>query len=205
MGISRICRFSPQLSFLSNLRSVWIELILLKLKIENWKYCSKIIFKYVIVPWDPFLMKKLLKSDICGFVNSARMHYSRLKSQHTVAANLLKCMHAKKKKKKKGLKTQTWVWKCRSKPTLRRGLDPRSRLTSAFPNPHLHFQTFFFSQRVNCNITWIYCARDKKYYSRTVHTMFKGSTVLFTHLKIILLQCFQFSVSAKISYIQTDL
>ena len=29
-------------------------------------------------------------------------------------------------------------------------------------------------------------------------------TALFTHLKIILLQCFQFSVSAKISYIQTD-
>ena len=31
-----------------------------------------------------------------------------------------------------------------------------------------------------------------------------GLTALFTHLKIILLQCFQFSVSAKISYIQTD-
>ena len=31
-----------------------------------------------------------------------------------------------------------------------------------------------------------------------------GLTVLFTHLKIILLQCFQFSVSAKISSIQTD-
>ena len=25
-----------------------------------------------IVPWDPFLMKKLLKSEVCGFVNSAR-------------------------------------------------------------------------------------------------------------------------------------
>ena len=31
-----------------------------------------------------------------------------------------------------------------------------------------------------------------------------GSTVLFTHLKIILLQCFQFSVLATISSIQTD-
>ena len=29
-------------------------------------------------------------------------------------------------------------------------------------------------------------------------------TALFTHLKIILLQCFQFSISAKISCIQTD-
>ena len=32
-----------------------------------------------------------------------------------------------------------------------------------------------------------------------------GLMVLFTHLQIILLQCFQFSVSTKISYIQTDL
>ena len=31
-----------------------------------------------------------------------------------------------------------------------------------------------------------------------------GLTVLFTHLKIILLQCFQFSISSKISCIQTD-
>ena len=54
--------------------------------------------------------------------------------------------------------------------------------------------------------------------SRTVHVLFMGSTttlfikkilkmgptVLFTHLKIILLQCFQFSVSATINSIQTD-
>ena len=31
-----------------------------------------------------------------------------------------------------------------------------------------------------------------------------GHMVLFTHLKIILLQCFQFLVSAKISCIQMD-
>ena len=31
-----------------------------------------------------------------------------------------------------------------------------------------------------------------------------GLMILFTHLKIILLQCFQFSVSAKINSIQTD-
>ena len=29
------------------LRSIWIELILLKLKTENWKHCNKIIFKCV--------------------------------------------------------------------------------------------------------------------------------------------------------------
>ena len=27
--------------------------------------------------WDPFLMKKLLKSEVCGSVNSARMHCSQ--------------------------------------------------------------------------------------------------------------------------------
>ena len=32
-----------------------------------------------------------------------------------------------------------------------------------------------------------------------------GLTVLFTHLKIILLQCFQFSIFNKINYIQMDL
>ena len=33
------------------------------------------------MPWDPFLMKKLLKSEICESVNSARMHCSLWKSQ----------------------------------------------------------------------------------------------------------------------------
>ena len=38
--------------------------------------------------WDPFLMKKLLKSGICGFVNSERVHCSPWNSQQ---------MRAKKK------------------------------------------------------------------------------------------------------------
>ena len=53
--------------------SVWIELILLKLKTENWKHCSKIIFKWVdsaVWPifnenvdkkwslWDPWIVHK---------------------------------------------------------------------------------------------------------------------------------------------------
>ena len=33
------------------------------------------------MPCDPFLMKKLLKSGICGFVNSAQMHCSLWISQ----------------------------------------------------------------------------------------------------------------------------
>ena len=39
-------------------------------------------------------MKKLIKSDICGSVNSAQMHYSRLKKSAFTA-------ESKKKKKKK--------------------------------------------------------------------------------------------------------
>ena len=42
--------------------SVWIQLIFAK----NWKHCSKIIFKYVNSVLGPFLMKKLLKSGVCG-------------------------------------------------------------------------------------------------------------------------------------------
>ena len=43
----------------------------------------------------------------------------------------------------------------------------------------------------------IHCLRIKK-------ILKMDPTVLFTHLKIILLQCFQFSVLAIISSIQTD-
>ena len=37
------------------------------------------------MPWDLFLVKKLLKSGICKFVNSARMHCSLWKSQQVRA------------------------------------------------------------------------------------------------------------------------
>ena len=45
-----------------------------------------------IVLWDPFLMKKLIKSGVCGIVNSAQVHCSQ-KNRSTIAAE-------KKKKKK---------------------------------------------------------------------------------------------------------
>ena len=44
------------------------------------------------MPWDSFLMKKLLKSEVCGSVNSAQMYYSR-KTWSTTATG-------KKKKKR---------------------------------------------------------------------------------------------------------
>ena len=43
-----------------------------------------------IVPYDSFLMKKLLKSEICGFVNSTRVHYLQWKSQQMRAFKKIK-------------------------------------------------------------------------------------------------------------------
>ena len=81
-------------------------------------------------------------------------------------------------------------------------------LTSAFSA----FFFFFFFFRVNSNLTWVHCSRTVWHCSCTVYVLKNiknETTILFTHLKIILLQCFQFSVfsfkfSATISSIQTD-
>ena len=63
-------------------RDVWIELILLKLKTENWKHCSKIIFKCVNSAVGPIFNEKIdKKNEICGSVNSAQMHCSRTTGQ----------------------------------------------------------------------------------------------------------------------------
>ena len=43
--------------------------------------------------WDPFLMKKLLKSEIYESMNNARIHYSQKKKVN-------KCGYQKKKKAK---------------------------------------------------------------------------------------------------------
>ena len=56
------------------------------------------------------------------------------------------------------------------------------------------------------NSASVYCSRTHKFHFSTTFSLKMGPTTLFTHLKIILLQYFQFqfSVSAKISSIQTD-
>ena len=61
---------------------------------------------------------------------------------------------------------------------------------------------FFFFFRVNSNLTWVHCSRTVQHCSYTVlhcsctvhvlKILKIGPTILFTHLKIILLQCFQF-------------
>ena len=47
--------------WIRDIESVWIELILLKLKTENWKHCSKIIFKYVNNAIGPIFNEKIDK------------------------------------------------------------------------------------------------------------------------------------------------
>ena len=56
------------------------------------------------------------------------------------------------------------------------------------------------------NSTSVYCLRTNKFHFSVTFSLKMDLTVLFTHLKIILLQCFQFSVFSfsKISSIQTD-
>ena len=79
---------------------VWIELIFAETENWNWKHCSEIIFKCVNSIVGPiFNKKKLLKSVICGTINSTYMHCSQL-AKSTIAGW--------KKKKKKKKKRKTW-------------------------------------------------------------------------------------------------
>ena len=54
------------------------------------------------------------------------------------------------------------------------------------------FRHFFFPQRVNSNITWIYCVGDKKYCSRTIHGS-HGTIHTFKNYFAIMFSVFSFS------------
>ena len=85
---------------------------------ENWKHCSKIIFKCVNSTVGPIFNEKINKNEICGSVNSARMHSSRKTGQklrllfmyRQLGEKAWKKEKKKKRKKEKGktqkLKTQ---------------------------------------------------------------------------------------------------
>ena len=75
------------------------------------------------------------------------------------------------------------------------------------------FFFFFFLQPHNMtkstmNSAQMHCLRTHTFHFSATFLLKMGPIILFTHLKIILLQCFhfqfQFSVSTKISSIQTD-
>ena len=67
------------------------------------------------------------------------------------------------------------------------------------------FQPRYLTQSTG-NSVFMHCSRTHKFHFSVTFLLKMGLTALFTHLKIILLQCFQFqfSVSVTISSIQTD-
>ena len=75
----------------------------------------------------------------------------------------------------------------------------------------LRFFFFFlmhaFQPETKCNVhaLFIHCSWDPQSLYSEKKKLKMGLMILFTHLKIILLQCFQFSVFSKISCIQMDL
>ena len=71
-------------------------------------------------------------------------------------------------------------------------LELKHRFTSTFS--FFFFFFFFFFLRVNSNLIWVHCLCTVYHCSHIKKILKMGPTILFTHLKIILLQCFQFSV-----------
>ena len=130
-------------------------------------------------------MKRLLKSGIYGFMNCTWCTvcyrkvniygYCSLNSTWTVTAF---CQNAwKKKKKKKKRKTQTWV----------QNVDPNIHLVAVWLARFLMSTFFFFFSN-----TWTVASHGFTVYALfiTVHVLKNiknDPTILFTHLKIILL------------------
>ena len=98
-----------------------------------------------IVPWDPFLMKKLLKSEICGSVNSARcvlIGCKEWEKSNFMATVHAQCMNSSykshkrvQKKKKKNKKEeeekhqkQTLGFSAQSKHSLRRLISKTAKI-----------------------------------------------------------------------------
>ena len=141
-----------------------------------------------IILWDPFLMKKLLKSDFCGSVNSAQVHCSRKKSTFTAKKKKTKVenINAFSVLSKPHLYCRLWV-----------RLDPRTRLTTMFyPFCFLACVSgglwlLFMNSSCKCwlstvNSIFVHCLRTHKYHFLTIFSLKMDFPVLFTHLKIIL-------------------
>ena len=150
--------------------SVWIGLILLKLKIYCWNHCSKIIFKCVNSTRGPIFNEKVAKKWNLWVHKQYIMHclrrkvnicgYCSLNSTWTVTAF---CQNAWKKKKKKKSQTQTWE----------ENVDPNIHLVSIWIRVHV-FSFFFLFLFFFFFFHAFFTFWDNYHYSHTV-------TVLFTH------------------------
>ena len=102
------------LRFAGDIGSVWIGLILLKLKIYCWNYCSKIIFKCVNSTVGPIFNEKVVKKWNLWVHKQYIMHCLSQKSLHLrllfieqyMNSNRVLPKRVKKKKKKTKTKTQ---------------------------------------------------------------------------------------------------
>ena len=99
--------------------SIWIELILLKLKTENWKHCSKIIFKCVNNAVGPIFNEKIDKKwnlwvrEQCTDALFMEDRSKVAATVHVPYMNSTVCWgkrREKKRRKMQKLKTQqTWI------------------------------------------------------------------------------------------------
>ena len=113
--------------------------------------------------------------------------------------------------------TTNWVisnreWRKKKKKTVFELSKQRVRLdcTESGWNTMLRFPFFFFNfqphylTKSTVNSIFVHCLRTHKFHFSVTFSLKIGLTILFTHLKIILLQYFQFqfSISVKINSIQ---
>ena len=105
------------------------------------------------MPWNPFLMKKLIKNEICGSMNSARMYCSRKNGQKlrllfmyrtwTVAASGEKTRE-KKKKKKENAETETQ--QTQSKHTLNKKKYQNCQFLYMYIYIYVHYDFLFSNE-----------------------------------------------------------
>ena len=147
-----------------------------------------------------------LNKVFMGPVNSARVLLEKQKKCSSLCARDPQCkLSKKKKKKKKNNNNNNNNSRRLSKPHLSTRLD-----TDDFGNVCIFsfFSFFFLAQCMNSSRTiWLSTlfstlgamnnTRDSQISLFSNFSLKMSLTVLFTHLKIILLQYFQFSISAK--------
>ena len=127
---------------------VWIELILLKLKTENWKHCSKIIFKCVNSIVRPIFNEKFDKKwnlwvhEQCTDALFTEDRSKVAATVHVPYMNSAACWGKAWKKKKKHRKLKTQQTQRGSKLSL--GVVWIQVCVSHFAQMHVLLSLFFF-------------------------------------------------------------
>ena len=158
-----------------------------------------------IVPYDPFLIKKLIKNEICGSMNSVWMHCSQKTGQKLwlryIDSNCLwgKRVKKKKKKEKRRNATQqnatlylnitlvpTYFWKYKWE-LISHGLTVLSLFLSLQPNLLYYSLITHKFEGVGCRVKthWGQCRRQHRWFNRlTVLSLFLSLLAPNSGLKI---------------------